>query len=387
MSQQPQPVALRGARIFTGAEWLEGHALLLDSGKVAGCVDEQAIPAGYAPHSLEGGMLVPGLVDVQVNGGGGVLFNDQPDIAGLRTMMAAHRAHGTTAMLPTLITDTDISMQQAIAVIKQARRESLPGIAGIHLEGPYLNVGKKGVHRASQIRVMDEEHRDWLLALAELGSVVLTLAPEQLPDLAWITALAERGVRVCAGHTLADYRVMQAALQHGVAGFTHLFNAMSGMQSRDPGVVGAALEDVSSWCGLIVDGHHVHPASLKVAIRAKARGKMMLVTDAMHTVGVAGEEFALLGEAIYRRDGCLKTADGTLAGSDLGMLEAVRNSVEMLGLPLEEALRMGSLYPAQFLRRQDLGHLHKGAQADVLWLSEALQLRSSWIGGVAEHYC
>ncbi len=275
-------------------------------------------------------------------------------------------------------------MRAALAAVEQALAEGVPGVLGIHLEGPYLARARKGVHDAKYFHRPDSEELA-LLSARHRGVRLLTLAPECVP-LASIRALAAAGVIVSAGHTAADYATVRAALAGGVRGFTHLFNAMTPFGSREPGVVGAALEDPNSWCGLIVDGHHVHPASLRVAIAAKPRGKMLLVTDAMPPVGSDFPDFVLNGETITIRDGICQTAQGVLAGSALDMAGAVRNTVQLLGLPLDEAVRMASTYPADFLGLgASHGRIAAGYHADLVLLDDDYRVRQSWIGGVPAH--
>jgi N-acetylglucosamine-6-phosphate deacetylase len=327
-------------------------------------------------------MLLPGFIDVQVNGGGGALFNEAPTVETLRTMGAAHRRFGTTGFLPTLISDEVSVMRAALVAVDQALAEKVPGVLGIHLEGPYLAPSRKGVHDPKYFHEPGKDELA-LLCAPHRGIRLLTLAPERMP-LGTIRALAEAGLLICAGHTAADYETTQASLAAGVVGFTHLFNAMTPMGSREPGVVGAALEDANSWCGLIVDGHHVHPATLRVAIAAKARGKMLLVTDAMPPVGADRPDYVLNGETIIAKDGICQTASGVLAGSALDMASAVRNSVHMLGLPLDEAVRMASTYPADFLGLgKSHGRIAAGYAADLVVMGNDLLVRQSWISGVA----
>lgn len=377
--------ALIQAPIFTGEEWLEHRALLIDEGRIRALVAEDQIPTDYLVDSMRGTRLIPGLIDTQVNGGGGVLFNDAPTVNTLRTLGAAHRRYGTTGMLPTLISDDLDIVARAIGAVRQAIADGVPGILGIHLEGPFLNPVRKGVHDENKFRRLTPEAVD-LLSSLDNGFTLVTLAPERTtPEL--IRELTRRGVMVAAGHTAADYEQTRTALAAGVRSFTHLFNAMTPMTSREPGVVGAALEDPDSWCGLIVDGHHVHAATLKVAVAAKPRGKMVLVTDAMPTVGAELKQFTLKGEVIHAENGRCATADGTLAGSDLDMLSAVRNTVTQLGLPLEEALRMASLYPAQMLGlERELGRLAPGYRASLVAVDDQLQVQQSWIDGAAQRF-
>lgn len=372
--------ALVNGRIFTGDAWLEGHALIIDNGRIKSVLPADEVPADVEQFDLAGKMLLPGLFDTQVNGGGGALFNDAPTVETLRTIGEAHRRFGTTALLPTLISDDLSVVEQAIAAVAQAIDENMPGIVGIHLEGPFLNPARKGVHNSEKFRTIDEAAFNLLTSLKR-GKTLVTLAPElTTPDI--IRGLADAGVTVAAGHSGADYAQTKTALAAGLNSFTHLFNAMTPFTSREPGMVGAALEHTDSYCGIIVDGYHVHPATLKVAVAAKARGKMVLVTDAMPTVGAANKEFVLNGEVIRSENGRCATATGTLAGSDLDMLSAVRNSVEMLGLELSEAVRMASLYPAAMVGLDnELGLLKPGYKASMILVDDDLKLFNSWIDG------
>ncbi|MGH8157464.1 MAG: N-acetylglucosamine-6-phosphate deacetylase [Rhodanobacter sp.] len=376
-------LALINGRVLTAHGWHNDLAVLLDGERIVDLLppsDPRVLDA--TPHDLHGAMLLPGFIDVQVNGGGGVLFNEAPTVEAIRRIGAAHRRYGTTGFLPTLISDRAEVMRAALAAVEQALAEGVPGVLGIHLEGPYLASARKGVHDPKYFHVPGNDELA-LLCAPHRGVRLLTLAPEQVPT-ASIGALAAAGVIVCAGHTAADYATTHAALAAGVRGFTHLFNAMTPLGSREPGVVGAALEDADSWCGLIVDGHHVHPASLRVAIAAKARGKMLLVTDAMPPVGADHPEFVLNGETIIAKDGICQTAQGVLAGSALDMAGAVRNAVQMLGLPLDEAVRMASTYPADFLGLgASHGRIAPGYQADLVAMDDDYRVQQSWIGGVA----
>ena len=372
--------AITNARIFDGTDFLDGKSVIVRDGNVDKIVDAAALPADLTVIDGNGQMLAPGLIDVQVNGGGGVLLNDQPTVDGVRAIMQAHRKYGTTAMLPTLITDHRDKMETAIAAVTDAIDAGVPGIVGIHLEGPYLNPERKGVHSADIIRPMEDDAIELLTRLSN-GRILVTMAPEKAAK-GTIKALAEKGVLVCAGHTAGNYAHIQSAIDEGLRGFTHLFNAMSPMTHREPGVAGAAMADDTTWCGLIADGYHVHPAVLKVAIRAKATGKIMLVTDAMPTVGADDKRFTLGGEEIIAADGRCALADGTLAGSDLDMISAVKNCVEMVGLDLGEALRMASLYPAEFLKLDDkMGRIAPGYQADMILFDDAFNVSRSWING------
>jgi N-acetylglucosamine-6-phosphate deacetylase len=373
--------ALTHARVLAADGWHDDLAVLLEGERIVDLLppaDPRVRDAHQ--HDLHGAMLVPGFIDVQVNGGGGVLFNEAPTVETLRRIGAAHRRFGTTGFLPTLISDRVEVMRAALAAVEQALAEGVPGVLGIHLEGPYLAPARKGVHDPKYFHAPGSDELA-LLCAPHRGVRLLTLAPDQVP-LASIGALAGAGLIVCAGHTAADYETIRAALAAGVRGFTHLFNAMTPFGSREPGVVGAALEDADSWCGIIVDGHHVHPASLRVAIAAKPRGKMLLVTDAMPPVGADRPDYVLNGETIVVRDGICQTAQGVLAGSALDMASAVRNAVQLLGLPLEEAVRMASTYPAEFLGLgASHGRIAPGYRADLVVMDDEYHVQQSWIGG------
>ena len=377
-----QVTALVNARVLTDHGPQDGLAVLVRGDRIEAIVraDDARVTAAQR-HDLTGRLLLPGFIDVQVNGGGGVLFNAEPTVDALATMGAAHRKFGTSGFLPTLITDTADVMRKALDAVDTAIEQGVPGVLGIHLEGPFLATARKGIHDASLFRLPDA---DDIAAITRnrRGVVMLTLAVEEVP-LDTIRQLSEAGVLVVAGHTAASYDATRAALDAGVCGFTHLYNAMTPLGSREPGLVGAALDDPYSWCGLIVDGHHVHPAALRVAIAAKARGKSVLVTDAMPPVGADSPEYILNGQTIIARDGICQSDTGVLAGSALDMATGVRNLVNMVGLPLAEASRMASAYPAAWLGLDRThGRLVAGQRADFAVMDEGLVVSETWIGGV-----
>ena len=382
MSAAPSSVALVNGRVLGEHGTRDDLAVLVRGGRI-----EALLPVGDAAldsaerHDLRGRLLLPGFIDVQVNGGGGLLFNAAPTVDTLLGIAAAHRRFGTTGMLPTLITDTAEVMHAALEAVDAAIAEGVPGILGIHLEGPFLAPARKGIHDANLFRLPDAaDIAD--IARRHRGVVMMTLAPERVP-LQTIRQLSAAGVIVVAGHTAADYATTRAALDAGVSGFTHLYNAMTPLGSREPGVVGAALDDPHSWCGLIVDLHHVHPASLRVAIAAKARGKSVLVTDAMPPVGADDPTYVLNGQTIVARDGICQSADGVLAGSALDMATGLRHLVHAVGLPLAEASRMASAYPAAWLGlERELGRIVAGQRADFAVLDDELVVQETWIGGV-----
>ncbi len=371
--------ALTGARVFDGSHMLDGRAVVIENGRILSVSPVQDLGNGVERHEVNG-LLAPGFIDVQVNGGGGVLYNDVRSVDGIRTIAKAHRAYGTTGLMPTFITDTRETMAEAVEAMRGALEARVPGVLGIHLEGPFISPERKGVHNPAFMRPMEEEDIAIMTSLQE-GRILVTLAPER-NSMELISRLASAGVLICAGHTAGDYATVMEATRHGLRGFTHLYNAMPPLAGRDPGPVGAALDSRDTWCGLIVDGHHVSDAALRVAIAAKGTERMMLVTDAMSVTGTDLTQFDLHGRTIYRKDGRLTTEDGTLAGSDLDMASAVRNSVQRLGLALPDVLRMASLVPASFLRLDhELGRIAPGYRADLVLLDESLSVKQTWIAG------
>lgn len=376
--------ALVNGRVLTEAGVVDGKAVLVEDSAVVGIVDARDVPAQAERRDLAGDLLVPGFIDTQVNGGGGVLFNDAPTVETIAAIGGAHRAYGTTGFLPTLISDDLHIVDQAMRATEAAIEQGVPGVLGVHIEGPFLNPKRKGIHDAEKFRVIDDEALTLLTSL-KVGKTLVTLAPERTtPDM--IRRLADAGVRVAAGHTNALYKTMRQALDHGLTGFTHLFNAMSPLTSREPGAVGAALESQTAWCGLIVDGRHVDPATLKIALRTRPLDRFMLVTDAMPTVGLADKQFNLQGRHIRVVDGVCVDDHGTLAGSDLDMAGAVRNAMAMMGLSLDDAVMMASAAPAAFLGLADQrGRIAVGQSADLCLLDGQMNVVATWIDGVADH--
>ena len=374
-------LALLNGRVLTDRGFEAGLAVLIADGRIALITTPQdALKQATHTHDLQGAMLLPGFIDCQVNGGGGVLFNNTPDVDALRSIGAAHRRFGTTGFLPTLISDDVAVMEKAIAATRQAISEKVPGVLGIHLEGPYIAPARKGTHDQAKFRIPDASEIELATSL-DTGVTVITLAPERVP-LDDIRALVARGAIVVAGHTAATYEEARAGIDAGIRGFTHLYNAMSPLTGREPGAVGAALEDTESWCGIIVDGVHVHPASLRVALAAKPSGKVFLVTDAMPPVGADDPSYELYGETITVHEGVVRNSAGALAGSALDMATAVRNTVQLLGVPLEEAARMASTYPAEFLGLgHQYGRIAAGFHADLVALNDEMQVINTWIDG------
>jgi N-acetylglucosamine-6-phosphate deacetylase len=373
--------AVAADHIFDGFTVRHNAAVLIEGEDIADIVPLAGLPQAARVHTLPSGVwLAPGFIDVQVNGGGDVLFNDSPTPEAVAAIARAHRISGTTGLLPTFITDAAEKMSAAIAAV-QAVMEREPGVLGIHLEGPFISPQRPGVHDPQFIRQITAKDVA-LIAAPRKGVTVITLAPEQMPK-GVIAALAKAGVRVSLGHTLATYEQTCAAMVEGLSGFTHLFNAMPAMLSRDPGPVAAALESPHAFYGMIVDGEHVAPAALRAALRGA--GHPMLVTDAMPPVGGSRQSFHLYGDEIAVRAGGLRRKDGTLAGAFLTMAQAVNNCVQMLGLRLEEALPLASRNPAEFLGLGNrLGQLAPGYRADMVAFHPApVEVIETWVAGKA----
>lgn len=375
------PFALSDASVLTPTGPMPRLAVLVRDGRIEAIVPDTAVPAEYRRENLQGGLLVPGFIDVQVNGGGGVLLNDAPSREGMAAIARAHLKFGSTGIMPTLISDDLAIVAKALDAADAAVGGNDPGVLGIHVEGPFLNAGKRGIHNAEKFRNLDEAA---LALLTKPGPArrMVTLAPELAPPGA-IARLTRAGVIVCAGHSLATYDQTRAALADGLAGFTHLFNAMTQLEAREPGMVGAALEDRNSFFGLIVDGVHVHPATLRLALAAGDARRAMLVTDAMPTVGSSNSTF-LLGQVEIHADGdACRSDDGTLAGSNLDMATAFRNTMALLGVNAATASAMASQNPARFLGLPgDAGSISPGVKADLVHLDDALAVQHVWQSGV-----
>jgi N-acetylglucosamine-6-phosphate deacetylase len=365
--------------VFDGKSVRRGAAVVMEGPRIAGVLPASELPNSISTRRLpDGTWLAPGFIDVQVNGGGDVLFNDEPTVDGIRTIAAAHRRFGTTSLLPTLISDTPEKTNAALSAVSALIGKD-PSILGIHLEGPYLSPEKPGVHSLQYIREPTSDDEQVLLR-ATSGVKVLTLAPERVPK-GFIGRLANAGVRISLGHSLATYGEAKAAMSEGLTGFTHLFNAMRPLASREPGPIAAAIESPTAWFGMIVDGVHVDPAMLRLALRGEAGA--MVVTDAMPPVGGKSASFRLYGQEIKCEGGRCARSDGALAGSSLDMAGAVRNCVRLLGVPLESALRFASEHPARFLGVGHwLGRLAPGCRADIVAIDpETIEVFGVWIAG------
>lgn len=375
-------IAFHNGDIFTGDTLLKSHALIAENKRIVDIILASDIPANIdRSYNLNGNTMVPGFIDLQVNGGGGIMFNSEPSVSTIKQILKGHQRYGTTGIMPTLITTSFAEMEKAILAVSQAIAENIPGVLGIHLEGPFLNETKKGVHDATKFCAIDEQGLAIMTSLIG-GKTIVTIAPE-LTDTQTIKTLNQAGLIICAGHTNANYEQTITAINAGLHGFTHLYNAMTPLESRAPGTVGAAISDERTWFGIIADGYHMHPSAFKIAVRAKQTGGAILVTDAMATVGARSDSFVLDGEVIKSINGKCVNAAGTLAGSDLNMNQAVKNAVEFANISWQEAVRMASLYPAKALGIDDTyGRLKKGFYANFAIIDSALDVKSTWINGL-----
>jgi N-acetylglucosamine-6-phosphate deacetylase len=372
--------AIAADRIFDGHRWHDDAALVVHRGLVEGIAPRGQHPPDTPTEIMPPGVLLaPGFIDLQVNGGGGILLNDDPTPQAMRAIARAHRRYGTTACLPTLISDRRSKVIAAIAAARSA--VGADGILGLHLEGPFISPARPGIHRTDCIAAATAGDLDWLVQLSAVGSSLVTLAPECVPD-GFIRTLAEHGVRVSVGHSEASSEILSAAIDDGLSGVTHLFNAMPPMSARAPGIVGVTLTDPRLTAGIILDGIHVDPLVARAAFAAKARDTIALVSDAMPTVGADIDGFDLMGRRISLRDGRLVSEDGTLAGAHLDLASAVRNAVKLVGLSLDDALRAASLVPARFLGLDhERGQLSAGARADIVALTRDLDVVTTWLAG------
>jgi N-acetylglucosamine-6-phosphate deacetylase len=375
--------AVLADRVFDGRGWHTEAAVLIRHGRIVGLGTWGEVSSDWLQTRLPAGVfLAPGFIDLQVNGGGGVLLNDQPTADGMRAIARAHRRYGTTACLPTLITDTHEQMRSAIAAARSIGGRD--GVLGLHLEGPFISPRRPGVHRPDRIAQPDASDLEELCELAGAGRSLVTLAPECVPA-GFVRTLAASGVRISIGHSEASAADVMQAVADGATGVTHLFNAMPPLSARAPGIVGAAFAEQRLTAGLIVDGIHVDPVSVRAAFMAKGADRIALVTDAMPTVGTSLDHFELVGRTITLSDGRLTAEGGTLAGAHLDMASAVRNAVRLAQLPVEDALRAASLTPARFLGLDnERGALIPGARADLVALTPELMVVATWVEGRTE---
>jgi N-acetylglucosamine-6-phosphate deacetylase len=377
--REPSRHAVAARYVFDGFMVHENAAVMVEGARIIAVVPRADLPGNLRVQALpNGAWLAPGFIDLQVNGGGDTLFNDSPTAETIAHIAGAHRKFGTTALLPTFISDTPAKMTAALAAVQEAV-DAQPSVLGIHLEGPFLSPAKAGAHDPRAIRLpTDEDERHF--ATPRKGRMLLTVAPEELPP-EFLARQVRRGVQLALGHSMATYAQTQRAMAEGLTGFTHLFNAMRPMSAREGGPIAAALESSDAWYSLIADGVHVDPAMLQLALRG--RGRPVLVTDAMPPVGGSRSRFQLYDQEITLQGDRCTREDGVLAGSALNMAKAVRNSVRWLDVTLTDALRFASVNPASVLGLGHvLGHLTPGFRADMVAFDpDGVEVIATWVAG------
>ncbi|MCF8475094.1 MAG: N-acetylglucosamine-6-phosphate deacetylase [Emcibacter sp.] len=367
--------------ILISGAFVTDHIILMENDIITDIVHRDLLQDDIDIDYHDHGKLIPGFIDIQVNGGGGILFNDDPSVEAINAIGVAHQKFGTTAFFPTLISDDLDKIEQAITAVDTAISRGIPGVSGIHLEGPFLNKEKNGIHDACKFSTLDKNKVALLSSLSK-GRTLVTLAPE-MAEAEFIVSLVAAGVVVSVGHSNATYEQAMQAMAMGVTGFTHLYNAMSPFQSRAPGVVGAAFMVTNSFASLIADGFHVHPAALNHAIKTKGVEKTILITDAMPTVGATQQDFWLGNQHITATNGKCQNDDGVLAGSCLDMASAVRFIAKRTDYSLEDAVAMASLSPARFMGIDDkMGEIKIGKKANFALLNKDLNVIKTWINGV-----
>ncbi len=369
---------IKAGQFFAGGGTapLSDQIIQISGDKVVAILPTSEAPAGL--HLTYFDIVAPGFIDLQINGAGGVLFNDQPDLNAINTIVTGARKGGTCHLLPTFITAEGYAYKQALKAVGKA--QAMPEILGVHLEGPFLSPAKPGIHNPAFIRKMDAHDLTCLTGFE--GRLLLTCAPEEM-HLADVSALSQAGIIVFAGHSMADSEMMSAAVAAGMCGVTHLFNACSQIEARAPGVVGATLSDRRLFAGIIADTHHVHETNLKLA-STQMDGRLFLVSDTMPSFGSDLTSFKLQENEIILQDGRLLSRDGQLAGAHLGLDEAVQNMIACTGIPSEKALDMASGIPARILGLESLyGHIEVGKPASLTCMDNSFSTEAVYVHGNA----
>jgi len=371
--------AITGSKLFNGKKFIEHKALLIDDQHIAGIVNEDAIPTNYQVQKLDGGILSPGFIDLQVNGGGGKLFNNSPDKESLNTIISAHQYFGTTSIMPTVISDSLNILQKCTDIISNEINNN-HSLLGIHIEGPFFNVKYRGVHQKQYINTINASYLNLFETLNKFP-VMLTLAPECI-SIKQLKHLKSLGFKILAGHTDANYDQLEEAVKYGLDGFTHLFNAMGQISAREPGVVGSALDFDETSASIIVDLHHVHPSLINLSFKQKPKGKLFFVSDSMATINHGEPSFELYDEVVSESNGRIINSEGKLAGSSITQIDAIKNAYQKCSIPLENAISMATLYPAEYLGVSDyIGQLKKGYRADLAHFDSNFHVQNVWLAG------
>ena len=371
--------ALIGAQLFSGKEFFDNRALLIDGENIIDVINEHDIPNNFEILKLNGGILSPGFIDLQVNGGGGKLFNNSPDKESLNAIIEAHQHFGTTSIMPTVISDSLNVLKRCATTISE-EIESNKSLLGVHIEGPFFNVKYRGVHQKQYINTINSDYLNLFESLQDFP-VMLTLAPECIST-KQLKHLKSLGFKILAGHTDASYDQLEEAIKYGLDGFTHLFNAMGQISAREPGVVGSALTFDNTTASIIVDLHHVHPSLIQMAYKQKPQGKLFFVSDSMATIHHGEPSFELYDEVVSESNGRIINSEGKLAGSSITQIDAIKNAYQSCNIPLNEALAMASRYPAEYLGVANyLGSLESGYRADLTHFSLDFQVQNVWVAG------
>jgi len=371
--------ALLGSQIFCGERFYDNHALLVEGKSIVDIVDKNNTPDNFNKIELDQGILAPGFIDLQVNGGGGVLFNNSPNKESLITIIKAHQFFGTTSVMPTVISDSMEVLEQCIKTVTEEIKNN-SSLLGIHIEGPFFNAKYRGVHQKQYISTINSDYLNLFESLKGLP-VMLTLAPECISskELKHLTSL---GIKTLAGHSDASYDELDDAIKNGLDGFTHLFNAMGQISAREPGVVGSALHFENTFASIIVDLHHVHPSLIQLAYQLKPTGKLFFISDSMATINHGKPSFELYDEVVNESDGRLVNSEGKLAGSSITQIDAVKNAYQKCNIPLNQALAMASRYPAEYLGIENhLGSLKPGYRADLVHFDSNFKVHNAWVSG------
>ena len=371
--------AITGSKLFNGIDFIEHKALLIEDQHIAGIVNKDAIPTDFQVKKLEGGILSPGFIDLQVNGGGGKLFNNSPDKESLNTIISAHQYFGTTSIMPTVISDSLNILQKCTDTISN-EIDNNHSLLGIHIEGPFFNVKYRGVHQKQYINTINASYLN-LFETLDKFPVMLTLAPECI-SIKQLKHLKSLGFKILAGHTDANYDQLEEAVKYGLDGFTHLFNAMGQISAREPGVVGSAFDFDETSASIIVDLHHVHPSLINLSFKQKPKGKLFFVSDSMATINHGEPSFELYDEVVSESNGRIINSEGKLAGSSITQIDAIKNAYQKCSIPLESAISMATLYPAEYLGVSDyIGQLKKGYRADLTHFDSNFHVQNVWLAG------
>jgi len=371
--------ALTGAKLFTGENFLENKALLIEDKNIAGIVGKTNIPNDFKIQKLNGGILSPGFIDLQVNGGGGKLFNNSPDKESLNTIIEAHQYFGSTSIMPTVISDSLNILQKCTETISNEININ-HSLLGVHIEGPFFNAKYRGIHQKKYINTINSSYLDLFEKLDEFP-VMITLAPECI-SIKQLKYLKSLGFKILAGHTDASYDQLEEAIKYGLDGFTHLFNAMGQISAREPGVVGSAFDFDETSASIIVDLHHVHPSLINLSFNQKPKGKLFFVSDSMATINHGEPSFELYDEVVSESNGRIINSEGKLAGSSITQIDAIKNAYQTCNIPLESAIAMATLYPARYLGVSHyIGQLKQGHRADLAHFDSSFKVRNVWLSG------